>query len=151
MFPDTALYSTCTVSAVIVMWLYASCTIEHFEPLSQYASNESSAPTSKWLFLNKPCLIDCVPPRHSPSGGCCVTASLKLQISICHSGCSAASGLVGILVKANSLQNKAIKMLRKLDVWFWDSHVCHLKQFSWNYQIHEYTLTVVCRNRWIFS
>lgn len=102
------------------------CIIEHFEPLSQYASNESSAPTSKWLFLNKPCLIDCVPPRHSPSGGCCVTASLKLQISICHSGSSAASGLMGVLVKATSLQNKAIKMLRKLDALFWHSHVRHL-------------------------
>lgn len=91
------------------------CIIEHFEPLSQYASNESSAPTSKWLFLNKPCLIDCVPPRHSPSGGCCVTASLKLQISICHSGSSAACGLMGVLVNATSLQNKAVKMQRKLD------------------------------------
>lgn len=102
------------------------CIIEHFEPFSQYASNESSAPTSEWLFLNKPCLIDCVPPRHSPSGGCCVTASLKLQISICHSGSSAATGLMGVLVKATSLQNKAIKMLRKLDVLLWGSHARHL-------------------------
>lgn len=83
------------------------CIIEHFEPLSQHASNEFWAPTSEWLFLNKPCLIDCVPPPCSPSGGRCVTASLKLQISICHSGSSAASGLTGVLVK--SLQNRAIK------------------------------------------
>ncbi len=102
------------------------CIIEHFEPLSQYASNESSAPTSKWLFLNKPCLIDCVPPRHSPSGGCCVTASLKLQISICHSGSSAASGLMGVLVKATSLQNKAIKTLCSLDAFFRESQVPRL-------------------------
>lgn len=102
------------------------CIIEHFEPLSQYASNESSAPTSKWLFLNKPCLIDCVPPRHSPSGGCCVTASLKLQISICHSGSSAASGLMGVHVKATSLQNKAIKTLHLLAALFWDNRVHHL-------------------------
>lgn len=44
-----------------------------------------------------------------------MTASLKLQISICHSGSSAASGLMGVLVNATSLQNKAVKMQRKLD------------------------------------
>lgn len=54
-----------------------------------------------------------MPPQLSPSGGCCVTASLKLQISICHSGSSAASGLKGVHVKATSLQNKAIKKKEK--------------------------------------
>lgn len=51
-----------------------------------------------------------MPLQLIPSGGCCVTASLKLQISICHSGSSAASGLKGVHVKATSLQNKAIKI-----------------------------------------